>query len=78
MCLNETFIKVSISENLSDVFSERSETRRYFMITAFHFCFGLSCQGGQRKSGRIGTEWNTSAPGLCDDVLICWAKTQRP
>jgi hypothetical protein len=31
----------------------------------FQLCFRICHQQGLRKPGRIGIEWNASAPGLC-------------
>jgi len=33
------------------------------MAIAFQLCFRIRCRRCRRKSGRIGIEWNTSAPG---------------
>jgi len=38
--------------------------RRCFIAIAFQLCFRIYHQECPRKSGRTGTEWNTSAPGL--------------
>jgi len=42
-----------------------SKTRICFIPIAFQVFFRIFHQEGQRKSGRIGTEWNTSTPGQC-------------
>jgi hypothetical protein len=41
------------------------ETRRCFIAMAFKFCFRICRQESPRKSSRFGTEWDTSAIGLC-------------
>jgi len=54
MCLNETYSKVYIGKNLSD---------------AFHIQNGLKGKDALSQlllpTGRTGSEWNSSAPGLC-------------
>jgi hypothetical protein len=44
---------------------EWSETRRCFITSDFEIYFRVWHQEGARKSRRIGTEWKTSACGLC-------------
>jgi hypothetical protein len=42
ICLNETYITVHISKNLSDKFPTKwPETRRCFITIAFQLCFGI-------------------------------------
>jgi hypothetical protein len=66
MCLIETYSKGCIGKNYQmHSYSERSETRRCFIAIAFQLCFRICHQGGQRKLGEIGIEWNISVPGLC-------------
>jgi hypothetical protein len=43
------------------LYSDWSETRKCFIITAFQLCFRIFCQETPKKSGMIGTERNTSS-----------------
>jgi hypothetical protein len=65
MCLNETYSRVRTGKNLTRVLFKRPETRRCFITIAFQLCFGISRQEGPRETGRIETEWDISASGLC-------------
>jgi hypothetical protein len=41
-----------------------SQIRRCFIAIAFKLAFSVCHQEGPSKSGRTGTEWNTTASGL--------------
>jgi hypothetical protein len=40
----------------------------------FNFALEYAIRETEKKSGRTGTEWNTSAPGLCYNVNILGIK----
>jgi hypothetical protein len=66
MCLNETYSRVRIDKNLSDKLTVSNGLKMGCFITiASQLCFGICQQEGPREPGRTGTEWDTSASGLC-------------
>ena len=53
MCLNETYSRVRVGMNLSDMFPIKKgiETRRCFKAIAFNLCFRIYHQEGSGKPG---------------------------
>jgi hypothetical protein len=67
MHINETYSKIHIGKNLSDAFPIQNGLTQWDALSptiAFQLCFRICHLEGLRKTGRTGTEWNTSAPGL--------------
>jgi hypothetical protein len=65
MFSNETYNKVQIGKNMSNAFPIQNGLK---LGDNYHHCFSILLQnchchqeGPKRRSGRTGTEWNTSA-----------------
>jgi len=67
ICLNETCSKVCIGKNLSNAFPMQNYLKDgdAFITIDFQLWSRICYLEDPRKWGRIGTEWNTSAPSLC-------------
>jgi hypothetical protein len=66
MCLNETYSKVCIGELLSNEFPIQNGLKQGDALSPFLFNFALNMSSEKsRKSSQFGTEWDTSAIGLC-------------
>jgi hypothetical protein len=65
MCLTKIYSKVHIRKCLIRFLFRMVWKRRSFIAIASKLCFRILHLDGQRKSGTIGIEWNTSDPGPC-------------
>jgi hypothetical protein len=66
MCLNEICSRFRTDKNMSDKFTVQNGLVKGHALLSLLFNFDLGChQEGRRESGRIETESDTSASGLC-------------
>jgi hypothetical protein len=68
MYLNNTYIEVHIGSNLLDtLFPNQNGLKQgdTSSVLLFNFALKYALRKIPRKLGMTGTEWNTSAPGLC-------------
>ena len=67
MYLNETYSRVRVGKNLSDISSSKNglKQRKCFKAIDFLLSFRECHQEGSDKSGWIEIKWYTSASGLC-------------
>jgi len=58
--------KVRTGKNLSDASPNQNGLKQVDVLSSLHsIAQELCCHEDPRKWGGTGTEWNTSAPGLC-------------
>ena len=61
MCLTETYSRVQVGKNLSDMFPVRN---------AFQLCFGVCHQEGSGEPGWLEIKWTHQLLAYADDVNI--------
>jgi hypothetical protein len=67
MCLNKTYSEVRVGKYLSDTFSVQNDLKQGYALSPLIFKFYLRIchEESPRILIRFGTEWHTSAVGLC-------------
>jgi hypothetical protein len=65
MCLNETYNTVCIGKNLSDAFPNKHSLKGDGLSALFFNFAPEYVIRRSKKLGRIGTERDLTAPGLC-------------
>jgi len=72
MCLNETYSRVWVGKQLSDMLPAKSglKKRRYYITIACQICCNACHEEDSGKTGGLVIKWYTSTLGLCMLMML--------